>query len=136
MSCSTFYPSGLGNCKAFRERVIGVIQVAKTNSLTVANSKLLASWVTLLADKTAGIKAIYIPFDRGYQNNTTEPEITTSNLGFQEKTMDFPPAIKGFGYLSYEDYKTFFGADGQEFDYWLVLKDGSIRGNITGPMEL
>lgn len=131
MSCSTFYPSGLGACKAFRERVIGVIMVEKGNSKTVAEAKTLATWVTLMAGKSAGIKAIYIPFDRGYQNNTTEPEITTSNLGFMEKTNDFAPSIRGFGYMSYEDYKTFFGADNQEYDFVLVTKDGMLEGTMT-----
>lgn len=130
MSCSTFYPSGLGACKSFRERVIGVIMVEKGNSQLIANSKLLATFTTLMAGKSAGIKAIYIPFDRGYQNNTTEPEITTSNLGFNEKTNDFAPSIRGFGYMSYEDYKTFFGADNQEYDFWLVLKDGILEGTL------
>lgn len=131
MSCSTFYPSGIGACKSFRERVMGVILVEKGNSKTVAESKLLATYLTLMADKSAGVKAIYIPFDRGYQNNSAEPEITTSNLGFMEKTNDTAPAIKGFGYLSYEDYKTFFGADNQEFDFLLVQKDGVIEGTKT-----
>lgn len=131
MSCSTFYPSGIGACKSFRERVMGVILVEKGNSQTVAASKLLATYLTLMAAKSAGVKAIYIPFDRGYQNNSAEPEITTSNLGFMEKTNDAAPNIKGFGYLSYEDYKTFFGADNQEFDFLLVLKDGLIEGTMT-----
>ena len=131
MGCSTFYPSGLGACKAFREKVIGTLIVEKGNAMSVANSKLLASWTTLFADKTAGVKAIYVPFTRGYQNNTAEPTITASNLGYSEKTFDSPPLIKGMGTMSYADYKTFFGADTKEFDFFLVLRDGSLEGTLT-----
>jgi len=92
---------------------------------------LLTEWLDILAG-TAGITGIYVPFDRGYQNNTTEPEMTQSNLGYSEKTQDFPPMIKGFANISYADYKSFFAADNRDFDVWLVEKDGTLEGTATG----
>lgn len=131
MSCSPFFFAGLGECKAFRERVKGVLVTAKGTVVTLDNAKLLATWEAMLAPSDGKPTAIYIPFDRGYQNNTSEPEITTSNLGYSEKTQEFPPMIKGFGDMSYADFKGFFAADGQVFDIWLVLKDGTLEGTYT-----
>lgn len=127
MACSLFYFSGQGDCKAFRERAIGVILTKKnTVALTPAEAAALSTWAPIFAD-SAGQDGIYVSFARGYQNNTTEPEMTTSNLGLTEKTFDSPPLIKGFGEMSYADYKTFFSADGGAYDVWLVLNDGTIE---------
>jgi hypothetical protein len=127
MSCSTFIYSGLAACKSFREKVNGVIITDIGVTISEANVKVLANWQAILAGISSQT-GIYVPFDRGYQNNTTAPEITQSNLGYSEKTFDFPPLIKGFGDMSYCDYKTFFDADNQDFDVFLVLKDGTIEG--------
>jgi hypothetical protein len=127
MSCSEYYYSGLGACKSFREKVNGVIITDVGVTITPAYAKELVNWKAILAG-VASTTGIYIPFDRGYQNNSSEPEITTSNLGYSEKTFDPPPMIKGFGDMSYCDYKTFFAADNQSFDVFLVLRDGTIEG--------
>lgn len=127
MSCSTVYYPGLGACKSFRERVAGVVLTNKGTSLNKISAKELSAWLGVLA-APAGITGIYVPFDRGYQNNSPEPEMTQSNLGYSEKTADFPPVIKGFGNISYADYKALFSADNADFDVYLVLKDGTIEG--------
>lgn len=127
MNCSAFYYSGLSQCRAFREKVMGIIMSNKDITQTKTEAASLAYWIGLMADADAPT-AIYIPFDRGYQNNTSEPEITTSNLGYSEKTNDFAPIIKGFGNFNYEDYQAFFAGDNQDFNFWLVLKDGTIEG--------
>ena len=106
MSCSTFYFSGQGECTAFREKVAGVILTKKNQvALSETAAATLSTWADVFANATEQL-GTYIPFSRGYQNNTTEAEMTTSNLGLTEKTFDSPPMIKGFGELSYCDYKT------------------------------
>ena len=128
MSCSTFYFSGQGECTAFREKVAGVILTKKNQvALSETAAATLSTWADVFANATEQL-GTYIPFSRGYQNNTTEAEMTTSNLGLTEKTFDSPPMIKGFGELSYCDYKTLFQIDGATFDVFLVLKDGSLEG--------
>ena len=126
MNCSEFFYQGLSQCKAFREKVTGVIMTDKTFSTTADDMKDIATWAGLFG--TDPVKGMYIPFDRGYQNNSTEPEITTSNLGHSEKTFDNPPMIKGFADIGWCDYKTLYQADGQDFNFFLVLRDGTIEG--------
>lgn len=128
MSCSPFYYSGLGSCNSFRQRVIGMIISNKGTTVTVANAAVLSTWLALFAPVSGLATAIYVPSNRGYQNNTPEAETQQSNTGLVEKTFDFPPQIKVFGKMSYLDYKIFFDADGAEFDIYLLLSDGTLEG--------
>lgn len=128
----TFKFSGNGQFKAFLQDVKGLIIVEKNTTQTVAAAKTLAGWQALIAPATtAAIKGTYIDIARGFESKTTPPEMTTSNTGFKEKTKDFPPEFVAYGHISYEDYKNWFSADGNEFDFVPVLNDGKLLTPIT-----
>lgn len=127
MGCSSFYYSGIGKeCDGFRERVKGVVLMNVGTTLTKANALNLANYSSLIA--VANPTAMFIPFERGYENTTDDIEMTTSNLGFSEKTFDPAPKMTGYGTINYKDYQTLFNADGKDFDVLLVLNDGKIEG--------
>jgi hypothetical protein len=103
--------------------------VDKGTTMTTATAKLLATYKDIMAP-IATPTGIYIPVQRGYQNNTADIELVTSNTGYTEKVSDPAPQIVGFGKISYCDYKTFFAADGQDRDFYLILDDGVIEGTL------
>jgi len=132
MSCSTFVYSGIGKCDSMREKVVGVFMCDEGTS--AADAKLLATWSAIIAP-LATPTGIYIPLQRGFQNNTAEPEIVTSNTGYAEKVSDPAPQVVGFGKISYIDYKTFFSADDADKEFYLILNDGTIEGTKNSAGE-
>ena len=129
---TTWKNQGNGESKNFLKDVKGLIVIAKNTTQTVAAAKTLAGWQTLINPATTGaIKATYIDFERGFELQTPKPEMATSNTGFKEKTKDFPPEFTGYGNMSYDDYKTWFPADGKEFDFVPVMQDGKILAPTT-----
>lgn len=121
----TFRFSGNGEGKDFLKNVIGAIVSLKGTSQTVAAAKTLAGWKALIAAATpATCKSIYLDLARGFEEKTTTPEMTRANTGLNEKTFDFPVEFTAWGLMSFEDYKTWFEADGKEFEFTMVLADG------------
>ena len=123
MSCEPYYYSGLSDCDALFKDVIGVCVLNKKQ--TLSSPEALATYTAIFAG-TSAQTGIYLPISRGYQNNTAEPELTTSQVGFTEKTSDPLPALVGFLNKSYCDYKTLWGLDNAEKDLVFVLKNGYI----------
>jgi len=129
---TTLKYSGNGASKALLQDVKGLIILTKNTTQTVAAGKTLAAWTGLIAPATtAAIKATYIDIARGFETKTKAAEMVTANTGFEEKTKDFPPQFVAYGHLSYADYQTWFGADGQEFDFIPVLQDGKLVHPLT-----
>jgi hypothetical protein len=123
----TFRFSGNGESKDFLKDVKGMIVSLKGTSQTVAAAKTLAGWKALIAAATpATCKSIYVDLARGFEEKTTAPEMTTANTGLMEKTNDFAPMFTAWALMSFEDYKTWFEADAKEFDFTMVLSDGSL----------
>ena len=119
--------AGNGSSKVFLPVVKGMIVLDRGTTTTVALAKTLAGWVTHIAPATASLIAgTYINLERGMEDKSTAPEFTTANTGFKEKTEDFPPEFTGYAYMSYQDYLTWFAADGKEYNFVLVLNDGSL----------
>jgi hypothetical protein len=79
---------------------------------------------------TAAITGTYIDLARGFEEKTPAPEFTTANTGFKEKTKDFEPEFTAFGFMSWEDYRTWFGADSKEFDFVMILANGDIMAPL------
>jgi hypothetical protein len=122
---STFKFAGTGNLRKYLEDVKAMI--VTTKNTTVAAPKTLAGWETVICPATtAAILGTYIDLARGFEPKTTAPEMTTANTGFKEKTKDFPPEYTGYAFMSYDDYRTWFAADANEYDFWLILSDGKI----------
>jgi hypothetical protein len=129
---NTFKFSGNGASKAFLQDVKGLIIVEKNTTQAVSLAKTLAGWQAIINPATtAAIKGTYIDLARGFEPKTTAPEMTTSNTGFKEKTKDFAPEFVAYGHISYEDYKNWFSADGNEFDFIPVLNDGKLLTPLT-----
>jgi len=128
--CSAYNYQGLAaECQAMFRRVKAIEITDKGISNTVAQFPTLAAHKTIVAADGA-VTGILIDFSRGYEKTTDEPEVTTSNLGFKEKTFDPPPSLTGYANISMCDYKTFFDADGKEFDVRLYLNDGKWMGTM------
>jgi hypothetical protein len=130
MGCSSFYFAGIGkDCDAFRDRVKAVILTNVGTTISKTNALNLAGWSALVAVDNP--TAMIIPFERGFENTTDDIEMTTSNLGYSEKTFDPAPKMTGYGTINYKDYQTFFDADGKQFSVFVVLNDGKIEGTET-----
>jgi hypothetical protein len=128
MGCSSFYYSGIGkDCDAFRDKVKAVILTDVGTTITKSNALNLVPWGAITAGLTAQT-GMLIPFERGYENGTDKPEMTTSNLGFTEKTFDPLPKMSGYGTINYKDYQALMAADSKDFDVFLVLNNGTIEG--------
>jgi len=124
MNCEPIYYSGLGDCDKLFKRVVGFLVLDKGTA--ISDETLLATWQAIIADIGVAQTGIYLPISRGYQNNTAEPERTTSNLGTTEKTDDPNVALVGFLKGSYCDYKTLYGWDGRDVDFVAVLDNGQL----------
>jgi hypothetical protein len=127
---STFKFAGTGSLKRFLEDVRAVI--VTTKDTTVAAPKTIAGWETVLCPATtAAILGTWLDMASGIEVKTPAPEMFTANTGYKFKTKDFAPEFQGFGFMSYDDYRTWFAADGKEFDFWPVLSDGTILHCLT-----
>jgi hypothetical protein len=122
MKCEPFYYSGLSDCDMLFKDVVGALILDKAQVLSDAAA--LATYTPIIAG--ASSTGMYLPLQRGYQNNTAEPERNTSVVGFTEKTSDPLPMLLGFIKASYCDYKTLYGIDGKEKDVVLFLKNGKV----------
>lgn len=126
--CSVYNYQGLSpNCVAMLKKVKAVTMTDKGTSMSKVN------WIGLAGNKSlvaaaAGATGILLDFSRGYERTSDDPEVTTSNLGFKEKTMNQLPSIRGYATVSMCDYKTLFAADGKIFDFQLLLNDGMKMG--------
>lgn len=119
--------SGNGASKVFLPDVKGMIVLEPGTTTTLADAKLAAGWGAHIQPATfAAIVGTYIDLARGLETKTTAPEFTTANTGYKEKTKDFAPEFTGYGFMSWEDYKTWFAADGKEYDFVMVLADGNL----------
>lgn len=128
MNCEPFYYSGLSDCDMLFKDVIGVMVFDKNQALSAPAE--LATYEAIFANITA-ITGVYLPINRGYQNNTAEPTLNTSQVGFTEKVNDPMPQLVGFLTKSYCDYKTLWGLDGRDMDVVLVLKNGKIWHTVN-----
>lgn len=128
----TFRFAGNGASKIFLTDVKGVIVTKRNTSQTIPQAKTAAGWGTIINPATtAAITGTYLDFERGMEPKSQAPEMTTSNTGFEEKTKDFAPKFTGHAFVSFEDYKTWFAADTQEFDFTLVLNNGDLLCAIS-----
>ena len=120
--------SGTGNSKQFLPDVKGLIVMVRGTTISAATIKTLAAFEAIIKPATtAAIKATYLDIKRGIDPKTTAPQFTTANTGFKEKTQDFAPEFTAYGHISWVDYRTWFDADGVEFDFIPVLADGNIQ---------
>ena len=119
--------AGNGSSKVFLPDVKGMIVLNRGVTTTVANAKLLTGWEAHIKPATsAAIVGTYINLARGLEPKTTAPEFTTANTGFKEKTKDFAPEFTGYGFMSWEDYRTWFAADSKEYAFVMLLANGDI----------
>jgi hypothetical protein len=124
---STFKFAGNGTAKDFLKDMKGLIVSLPGTAQSFTAAKTLAGFQALINPATtAAITATFLDIARGLESKTTAPEFITANTGFKEKTMDFPPEFTGHAFMSYEDYKTWFAADGKSFDFTPVLADGTL----------
>lgn len=131
--------AGNGASKVMLTDVKGLIVLDRGTITTLVNAKTLAGWQAHINPATpAEIKATYLDLARGFEPKTTAPEFTTANTGLKEKTKDFPPEFTGYGFMSWEDYRTWFEADGKQYDFIPVLANGDLMhafdssGNVIG----
>lgn len=123
MKCEPFYYSGLSDCDMLFKDVVGMEIVDKGTTFSGISAK--ATHTAIIAG-TASQTGMYLPIQRGYQNNTAEPERNSSQVGRTEKTSDPLPMLVGFLDKSYCDYKTLYDLDGKEKDVILYLKSGKV----------
>jgi len=124
---TTIKYAGNGASKAFLSNVKGMIVLNQGTTITVATAKTLSGWVALISPATtAAIKGTFLDLARGLEGKSPAPEWTTANTGLKEKTMDFPPEFTGYGYMSWEDYQTWFASDAMEYDFLMVLENGDL----------
>lgn len=124
---TTLKYSGNGLSKGFLPDIEGVIVLEPGTTTTLALAKTAAGWETHISPATsAAIKGTYINLRRGVEDKTTAPEFTTANTGMKEKTKDFAWECTGYGFMSYRDYRTWFAADGKEYDFVFILADGTL----------
>jgi len=136
---STLKFSGNGKDKSFLPDVKGFIVMLKGTTITQQLAKTLAGWQTLIAPATTDvIKATFVSLERGFETKTTAPEFTTANTGLKEKTKDFPPEFTGHALMSWDDYRTWFAADGKAYSFIPMLDNGNLitpfdsAGNVIG----
>lgn len=126
--CAGYNYQGLSpNCVAMLKKIKAVLMTDRGVTQTKAEFVGLAGNRTVVA-ALAGATGILLDFSRGYERTTDDPEVTTSPLGYKEKTMNPLPSIKGYATISMCDYKTLFAADGQVFEFQLLLNDGIKMG--------
>lgn len=125
MDCTPFYKSGLGDCDTIARRAKAWIILDKGQSFTETEVKTLATWSAIIAGQSSQT-GMFLPVQRGYQNNTPEPERNTSNLGYTEKTNDPPIQLVGMLKASYCDYRTLYDADHKDFDVIAILEGGKL----------
>lgn len=124
--------AGNGTLKSFLPDVKAMIVSLTGTTQTVAAAKTLAGWQALINPATtAAIKSTYVNLARGFEEKTAEPEMTTANTGFKEKTKDFEPEFTAWAFMSWADYATWFAADGKELEFTLILNDGKILSALT-----
>ncbi|WP_372934100.1 hypothetical protein [Mariniphaga sediminis] len=123
MKCEPFYYSGLSDCEMLFKDVIGAMIMDK--GTTLSDAAALATYTAIYAGM-ASQTGMYLPIGRGYQNNTAEPERTTTQVGFTEKVNDPLPMLVGFLDRSYCDYKTLYAIDNHDKDVVLFLKNGKV----------
>lgn len=124
---STFKFAGNGTAKDFLKDMKGLIVSLPGTAQSFTAAKTLAGFQLMINPATtAAITATFLDIARGLESKTTAPEYITANTGFVEKTMDFPPRFTGHAFMSYEDYKTWFAADGKSFDFTPILADGTL----------
>ena len=129
---TTLRYAGNGTSKDFLPDVKGMIVLDKGTTTTVALAKTIAGWQAHINPATsAAIVGTYIDLARGFEEKTAAPEFTTANTGLKEKTKDFEPEFTGYGFMSWEDYRTWFGADAKEYDFVMVLNDGNIMAPLN-----
>jgi hypothetical protein len=127
----TFMYAGNGLSQELLKDVKAMIVLNKGITTTLTLAKTLAGWQTHINPATsAAITGTYLDLARGFEEKTPAPEFTTANTGFAEKTKDFEPEFTAWGFMSHEDYKTWFGADGKEFDFVLILANGNIIATL------
>jgi hypothetical protein len=127
MTCQNFKYSGNGGCKGFLQDVKGLIVLNPGVTTTVALAKTLAGWQAHINPATtAAIVGTYLDIARGFESKTTAPEFTTANTGLKEKTKDFAPEFTGYGFMSWEDYRTWFAADGKQLSFIPLLDNGDL----------
>lgn len=136
---TTLKYSGNGLSKGFLPDIEGVIVLEPGTTTTLAAAKTAAGWEAHISPATsAAIVGTYINLRRGVEDKTTAPEFTTANTGMKEKTKDFAWECTGYGFMSYQDYRTWFAADGKDYDFVFILADGTIlhcfdsNGNVIG----
>jgi hypothetical protein len=136
---TTLKYSGNGLSKGFLPDIEGVIVLEPGTTTTLSNAKLAAGWAAHICPATsAAIVGTYINLRRGIEDKTTAPEFTTANTGMKEKTKDFAWECTGYGFMSYRDYRTWFAADGKDYDFVFVLANGTLlhcfdtSGNVIG----
>jgi hypothetical protein len=128
----TFRFAGNGSLKSFLPDVAAMIVSLPGTTQTLAVAKTLAGWQALIAPATtAAIKSAYLNLGRGFEEKTPEPEMTTANTGLKEKTKDFEPEFTAWGLMSWFDYQSWFAADGKDFEFTMLLKDGTILTALT-----
>lgn len=139
MSCGTFKYAGNGDCKGFLTDVKGLIVLNPGVTTTLVNAKLLSGWQAHINPATtAAIVGTYLDIARGFESKTTAPEFTTANTGLKEKTKDFAPEFTAYGFMSWEDYRTWFEADGKSLSFIPLLDNGDLMcaldssGNVVG----
>jgi hypothetical protein len=138
MLCKTFYPAGSSECNAVRGRYAGFLLLALGIEIAASGAEAIAALKTLLAGKTAGIKATFIDTGNGYTNDTPEPEMQTGVVGGTMKSYDPPTEYTAYMRSNYCDYFNLYSADNQDFLVIPVLPDGSLEvkkkanGNYTG----
>jgi hypothetical protein len=135
MKCEPFYYSGLSDCNELFKDVVGMLILEKKTTLSAPTAKATYASIVALA---SGVTGMFLPIGRGYQNNTAEPELATSQVGLVEKVSDPLPQLIGFLDRSYCDYKTLWALDGKSMDVILFMKNGKIwhsqdsAGNVVG----
>jgi hypothetical protein len=128
----TFKYAGNGLSQKMLKDVKAMIVLEPGTTITVALAKTLAGWQAKISPATsAAIVGTYVDLGRGFEEKTQAPEFTTANTGLKEKTNDFPMEFTAWGYISFEDYRTWFSADGRKFNFVLVLDDGRIMGTLN-----
>jgi hypothetical protein len=128
---ATWKFAGNGTSKELLKDVKGMIVLTKGTTITLALAKTLAGWQALINPATsAAIVGTYIDLARGFEEKTPAPEFTTANTGYKEKTKDFEPEFTGYGFMSWEDYRTWFAADGAEYDFVMMLANGDIMAPL------
>lgn len=124
--------AGNGTLKSFLPDVKAMILSLPETTQTIAAAKTLVGWKALISPATTAlIKSTFVNLARGFEDKTPEPEMTTANTRFKEKTYDFEPEFTAWAYMSWADYQTWFAADAKEFDITMILADGRILTALT-----